>query len=460
MKKISIIIFLAGSLLGSCKKFLQQPPYNNISKEDIFSDFEGARTTIVGCYDMLKSTSYYLRDFYMYPEITGGNVKYSNLANPQLYYSYNFTQDSVNNDMAGFYKTAYTIIYSANNILENINKVTDANLYQKNRLLADAYSIRALVNFDLVRTFAQPYSYTADASHPGIILKTKNNAVTDLPAAPSSVKIVYQQIIQDLDSALLHYGNSTNIYIAGSEKTWMSADAAKALLCRVSLYTGDWQTVIDVASDLIGSNKYPLLTNSKYVSSWLGKNISSESIFELAFGNRTGGSLGDYFNSQSTLYCQFSGSNDLLSLFDPGDIRGSSNMFVTQYINGNPYYFSRKYQGVADSANNIKLLRSSELYLNRAEAYAQMNQPDLALPDLNKIRKRANPSDPGISLTDPQEILDEIAKERRREFCFEGQLFFDIARNKKDLIRNDCSAQICGFSFPSPFYACPKPIYQ
>ena len=113
-----------------------------------------------------------------------------------------------------------------------------------------------------------------------------------------------------------------------------------------------------------------------------------------------------------------------------------------------------------DTINNIKIIRSSELYLNRAEAYAKSNNLTAALADLNVIRKRGLPSATTFTSTSQQVVADEILTERRRELAFEGHLFFDIARNKKDLVRTDNTAVIKSFTWPSALYAYPIPLYQ
>jgi len=127
---------------------------------------------------------------------------------------------------------------------------------------------------------------------------------------------------------------------------------------------------------------------------------------------------------------------------------------------GTFYYYTRKYQGISDSANNIKIIRLSEIYLNRAEAHAKSGNLAAALADLNTIRKRGDASATDFTSTNQQVVIDEILKERRKELAFEGHLFFDIARNKKDLIRTDATPVIKGFTYPSPFYSYPKPIVQ
>lgn len=72
-------------------------------------------------------------------------------------------------------------------------------------------------------------------------------------------------------------------------------------------------------------------------------------------------------------------------------------------------------------------MRISEAYLNRAEAYAQMNGNETkAIADLNTLRR--------YRITDYQDItnvadlLQEIRQERRRELCFDEHRWFDLRR--------------------------------
>lgn len=462
MKKIFIYSTIL-LLLTSCKKFLYQEPYNSISVNDIFKDFEGARTTLVGCYDELKSTDYYMRTFSIYPEVTGGNIKYSRSANLALQNSYNFANDVNENDLKGFYSTAYNIIYGVNNIISNINKATDATNQQKNRLLADAYSIRAMVHFDLVRVFGQSLGFSANGDHPGIIIRNFNVSTLTPIGTRNSCKEVYNSITTDIDSAILLYPQSIQIFNLGDAKLYFSLDAAKALKARISLYKNDWNNVIAQCSDLITTNKYPLISNGNYVNSWNGQTISSESIFELGYGNRPGGSLGDYYNVSATNNTwQLATSNDLLNLYTAGDVRGQVTMFSSRTVSGVPFFSTNKYQGISGTTlgNNIKVFRASELFLNRAEAYAETNNLTAALADLNRIRQRANPTALAFTSTDKQVILNEIFDERRRELCFEGHLFFDISRRKKNLQRIDCIATNCSFNYPDDRYVVVIPIFN
>lgn len=461
---ILIVLVIAINGIG-CRKFLESNSQNQVSVAELFTDYEGARTAIIGCYNKLKSSAYYTRDFYSYPELAGGNIKYAITRAPSLTNTYNFVNTTVPsyNSMSSFYNQAYSVIYSANNVLENIKYVTNGKTEQINRIKADAYTIRAIAHFDLVRVFAQDYTNTPNADHVGIVIKIKNTDSIASVNYLSSVKQVYSQIINDIDTALALYSVSTTIYPSGSAKTWLSADAARALKARVCLYKGDYAQAYSLSTSIINGGRYPLMQTADYVSSWSKKNISSESIFELAFGSSSGGGYGDYFNTfAQSLYVQFAATNDLLNLYDPVDIRSHNYLFQDTTLNNITSSFSKKYFGTADSSNNIKVIRTSELYLIAAEAALQSdpaNGLNTAATYLNTIRLRANPSATPFAVTTKEAMLDEIFNERRRELCFEGHLFFDIARLHKNLVRVDCSSVTKGFTYPDSRYACLRPVY-
>ena len=461
-----IYLFLTGFLVmllfGSCRKFLEQEPTNRLSIDDIFKDFEGARTTLVGLYGNLKDINYYERTLFLYPDLTGGNIKYSRDNPLVLVNTYNFanTNQISFNEMTSFYRIGYNNIYRANNVLANINRAVNASTLQKNRMLADAYTFRALAHFDLVRVFAQPYNFSPNGDHPGIVIRTQNTLGTE-PLEPAAiVGKVYSQILADLDSALILYPNSIPIYVGGTDKTWLSADAAKAIKIRVLLYMENWQGVIDIANQLI-TNNYPLMNTAGYINSWrrsATNSMDNETIFMLfARIDQNQSSYGDNFNPGNTIFGYMAASNDLLNIFSPNDVRGPGSMFVSQVVSNKNYLFTRKYQGGNDSANNQKLIRISEIILCRAEAYAEMENLTAAQTDLNRIRLRANPTSAPLALTNKQQVLDSIFVERRRELCFEGHTLFDITRKKRNLTRIDCLGSNCSINYPDPRFAVPIP---
>jgi hypothetical protein len=72
------------------------------------------------------------------------------------------------------------------------------------------------------------------------------------------------------------------------------------------------------------------------------------------------------------------------------------------------------------------VFRLSEIYLNYAEAEAELGQTATALLYLNKIRERAGM--PDVVSGGGTDLINKILQERRIELCFEGHRYFDLRR--------------------------------
>lgn len=101
-------------------------------------------------------------------------------------------------------------------------------------------------------------------------------------------------------------------------------------------------------------------------------------------------------------------------------------------------YYTRKFRSAgywgssAGGTNSYKIhFRLAELYLNLAEAQAQLGNISAAISALDVVRERAG--QPAISdvpgfQSNEQFLLSRIRNERRVELCFEGHRFYDQRR--------------------------------
>lgn len=112
-----------------------------------------------------------------------------------------------------------------------------------------------------------------------------------------------------------------------------------------------------------------------------------------------------------------------------------------------PKYFVLKYsyQDEDPMLASPVMIRWAEVILNRAEAYAKLNNAAKSLEDVNVIRKRAGLSGDQLFSTSNMmgysNLLDVVLDERRLELCFEGHRSFDIYRNQKSLDRRYAGIQ-------------------
>ena len=73
------------------------------------------------------------------------------------------------------------------------------------------------------------------------------------------------------------------------------------------------------------------------------------------------------------------------------------------------------------------------MYLNRAEAKAQLNDLPGAVIDLNRVHTRSG-ADP-LVVSGQAAILSAILQERKLEFAEEGHRFFDLVRTGNAIAR-------------------------
>jgi len=90
---------------------------------------------------------------------------------------------------------------------------------------------------------------------------------------------------------------------------------------------------------------------------------------------------------------------------------------------------------VSAYAGNVSVFRLSELYLIAAEAAIKKTPSDQtnAAYYLNAIVERGNPD---ATVATASVNLDRILTERRKELCAEGHRFFDLIRNKRNIVRS------------------------
>lgn len=432
--KITLLTMI-GLFLSCSESFLELQPEFAVSDEEAITNFEDMETSITGVYDEISGAYYYGRYMFLIPDVMADDVKQNEQANRVVDYAQHV--QSVTDPQAN---ALWTGLYYTNNALNNIINsnitVTNANLNNKNHVVGEAYALRGLLYFDLVRLFAQHYTFTSDASHLGVpIILTFDPT---LEPERNTVKQVYDQIISDMTTAISLMNTESR---SGNSNT-LSSNSVKALLARVYLNKEDWQNAETMATDVIGSGNYSLISNGSYLNLWNNDN-SSESIFEISMtpiDNQGGNSLAAMYVEDG--FGDYLPSNDVVSLYDANDAR-LQTFIVDSNLSGvfAPYRVN-KYPEVLGH-DNTKVIRLAEMYLIRAEARARIGTNiSGAQSDVNMVRQRALPTAPNVTATG-QALINDILFERRLELAFEGQRLWDLMRTKQDIVRTQCTADIC-----------------
>lgn len=429
---------LALGTLTACEDFLTEEPIMSQSDKLTLSTYKGLDQATAGAYAPLASTSWYGAEFILLNELkTSNGKKYIgtqfDTGRLDEWYNLNYTKSNT----SSVWSAAYYVISAANNVIANLDgKGEKADL---DNLKAECLFLRALSHFDLVRTYAQPYCYTADASHLGVPVITKPQDPSDKPAR-NTVAEVYAQIIQDLKDAESLISPTYTRPGAKNAASVVSKAAAQALLSRVYLYMENWAASAEYATKVIENPKYKMWTADQVKDAACfteDGRTSGEVIFEVY------GALSESYGGGNTGICSMTSENkygdggaslDLVNLYGEGDVRGTLFQTATDSNSGQKVYWTAKYIGKGfgnPDVSNVIVLRLSEMYLNRAEAAIK---GELAYYDpIADITAVASKRGAIASPATPSGVL----LERQKELAWEAHLWFDLGRTKNDMTRVD-----------------------
>jgi len=418
-KLLSVVVGLS-LIVSSCNDELVQTDPQALSTDEALSTFEGLQTALFGAYDGMQDLNWYGRDFIVIPEVGGDNVYIAIDNSNRFLQNWDYQLNSTNTQTA-LWTDVYATILMVNNIIIIIEsgavEIGPAEQADADLVLGEAYAIRAIAHFDLVRAFSQ--QYTIDQNSPGVPVITEPLEPTAVPAR-NTVAEVYNQVDADLTRASGLLDNSQGPFR-------ITKDAITAMQARVALYKGDYGTAKTLADQIINGGNYPLMSASLVQDGWKIDGLSEE-IFTLKFltsENRGSNNLGSIYIPSS--YGDIRPSTDWRRLFDAnldgvGDDNDVRYSWVNNVDSGDGEYYQYKYAG-ADGVDGLvspKILRTSEMYLIAAEGTLETGAD--ALPYLNTLRAARN-ADP-LTSADLAAIMDE----RSRELAFEGHRTFDLFR--------------------------------
>jgi len=403
-KKIVLVVLLSITAI-SCD-VLEVEPQDSIPADAAFKTKEDINKGILGAYASFQSLSYYGRTYNIFSDLAADNLSHPLAATATSYAEVdNNNILPENGSIGGIWNVIYDGINVTNNIITKVPTIEGMTEQEKNTALAELYFIRGLNHFNLMNYFG------------AIPIKTDPTVgVTNLDAPRNSVEEVYSQIINDVTFA------ADNLPAAGN-KTRASKFAAKALLAKVYLYKKDYPQAIAFASDVIANGNYTLLDN--YADAFSDE--SAESIFEIYFSQTERNRIAEYnFPHSLNGRREVEPSESLLDAYESSDSRYEASIA----FEGAEAY-AKKYDDLSLGADNVIVLRLADMYLIRAEAEANLSAPNITAiqDDINAIRTRANLTP--TSETSVAQLLKIIENERRIEFAFEGQRWFDLVRTNR-----------------------------
>ena len=414
-----------GMIAIGCEKKLDVQPFQTLSEDKALLTESDVSGTLVGAYDAVSSAAAYGGDMMILNDLIGNRTNISFRGTFQgLTEAYNTQMISTNSFAAGTWSAAYNAINVANNVLENVSKVT-SSATRKNSVEGQALFLRASMYFELVKLYAKPFNDGDPNTNLGVplVLTATKAPITDADyKARATVRAVYDQVVADLIKAE-SLMPSTNTKFATK---W----AAAAQLSRVYLMLGNYTEAAAAANRVIaGSGKSitPEFKNNWFTYINFGGVTPNEYIFYIKVTNQDGAnSFNTYYGAPLGAFPGSAGRRDMriqnahLNIYETGDLRGAF------FTGSGATRYTLKH---LDRFGDVPVIRLAEMYLTRAEANFRQNTSVGATPlaDVNLIRKRAGLAD----LT--AVTLDAILKERAAELAFEGNNLFEAQRLKKSI---------------------------
>lgn len=397
-------------------------PYTALPVADALKTEGDVQVALRGAYASLRGVDIFGRTIPVLGDIMADNV-YQSAQNTNRYTNYNqYVQNVTDGNAQGMWTQGYNCILRCNNIINS----TLASNVNVNQYKGEAYAIRALMYFTLVRFYAKPY--TQDPTALGVPIVT----TFDQTLKPGRAKVseVYTLILSDLAQAYTLMTLFTNT-------SQFSKYAAKGLEAKVHLTKGDLPNALIAANDVINNSGFTAVTTTNYASYWgnpVVGTVKLETLFEVssdAVGNLAFDALGYIYNQAG--YGDMLCSDDLAALYSATDVRKTAVLQAGTRASL-PSWFVRKYINLATDRDDTKLIRLADIYLIAAEASAPVNETN-ARTFLNFVATRRDASFTGYTSTGAA-LVNDIIQERRKELAFEGDRFHDLNRLKLPINRS------------------------
>lgn len=424
-----LLIAITGGIFYSCdvEEFLNPLPETAVTAESYFQSDADVLSGIIGIYDGVQGVNEALdsddTEFnravqyeYLLTEHRSDNTRSATLEGSRADF-HRYLTDPVNVQSEDYWASMYDIIFRANNILTYMDVADESNV---TRYSAEAKFLRAYAYFNLVRLWGP------------VPLITEVTLPDDAETLFTRVEVgaVYAQIVADLEEAV---NGLDNTY-----KSRASKAAAQGLLAKVFLSqpNPNYERA-QVLCEAVMTGGYSLVPNFKDV---FYSELNDEII--LAIQYKSGDPLESQGFSAEFTSAVRQGFQDGLNmpennLIDDLNAYGGNrtavsltnvqgSIEVAKFLpDGNDW--TNEYGGNARNAgNDWIILRYADVLLMHVEAImggTSSTSNPAALGSFQAVRNRAGITTPVNSISQ-----DDLLLERRVEFAFENQRFYDLLR--------------------------------
>ena len=451
------------TLFNSCDKELEIQDTNRLLADQYYQSEAEAQAAVDAVYNGLIIDGNYMR---MIPAINDarGDETQSRSPWPFLAGTANFTIPATEPAVGIAFLGFYTVINRANQALEAIDRIEGIEPDLKNRLIGQAYFLRALAYFNATNVF----------DNPPLVLEVQTGSDSFFPSNQGTTQAdIYAQIELDLKEAIdklpVSYANVSGP--DNGQAARATVGAANSLMGKLKLYQGLYSEAIPYFQAVIGSQSYDLAPNygdlfsqdpalengnpgrifwAEFTQSanvdfnWGGDPTVNWRQFSAIAPTYSGADFYDFFPTQflvDELKAERTINNEIDPRYPATVLSYLPAEGLTQSY-GQPYFLDQNLNYIAKYtlANtggdpfvcgiNYHVIRFADVLLMQAECLANTGNIPGAAALVQRVRDRANLPDretefAGYNLA---QFMDQLAHERVTELSIEGLRWYDIKR--------------------------------
>jgi hypothetical protein len=459
--------------LASCQK-LDLPPTDRPTDATFWQQPSDAANVLTTAYENLYNSEYFFfnetlsDNAYNKSDVNGSNSR--NIAEG----AYGTNQARVTNEW-GYH---YAGIRKCNQLLANIDKISDIDTGLKARYIAEARALRAYQYFQLM-------TWYGDVP----LITTEINVSDAAGLARTSRAEVLDFVLKELDAAAADL--PINTAYAATDRGRFTKGGALAVKARVLLYEGRWADVTAVTEQLLGGQVGSYSLFSSYAGVFSPNNEGNSEVMldlQYLFPSRTYSEQRFFIpRTEGKLICAIAPTQELVDSYVMANGKaigeaGSGYSEATPYVGRDPRlaatlvydgyrwqrpdgssilirtvpgtgdnsvdradasptgYYSAKYFDPTADANlnsglNLILVRYADVLLMHAEAKNELGLLTASEWDrtIGALRRRAGFTDAGALAFpggDKASLQTVVRRERRTELAMEGTRIFDLRRWK------------------------------
>lgn len=450
-----IWLIISVLLLSSCKKWLDVKPLSQVSEDDLFKTEAGFEESLNGIYTRCTRTDLYGSELsFGFPEVLAQNYTFPPDDNQryQQTANYNYLDPYFIARKDAAWRGLYNAIVNCNLLLQNLEENKSVLPEDKHALIkGEALALRAYLHFDALRLFAPSFKNNPTEKGVPYVTSVSNKVTTTLTVSQTLEKIINdlkeaKEIIRPVDpiraaSYVAGYPTDVNDVERADKSLFlqnrrhrMNYYAICGTLARVCLYMDKKDEALANALEVIESNTFPWTNSAAFIEpdptkkdrilyrelvfAWYIEDLAQE--VNLRFNSGVVG-----------LYIENNAGN---TLYETGSVGAEDNRFKQWFrlVSGTNTMDRLELQKyLRDPQTNRHYLvapaiRLSEMYYIAAECTYDTD-PALAAQYLNTVRFNRGMGVP-LTISNKDELIQELVKEARKEFYGEGQIFYMYKR--------------------------------